>query len=195
MKKEQLEKKVKDGIMECQNIILIHPTAVMSEADFERLLCHCISKNIGENVEDVPKNNTFSVHTQISHYNKKNGKYSIGERVDILALDDCGLINSSGTIALDQTMDSEPRIVLDFGSFVFIGKDSNGKKLTVMEYPLTVSGRELYKIAGGKLSDNVIKDICSTIIRKNKGIELTLHRVKNRIGDSVSYEMTPISIE
>ena len=121
-------------------------------------------------------------------------KYKI-TYADILALDDCGLINSSGTIALDQTMDSEPRIVLDFGSFVFIGKDSNGKKLTVMEYPLTVSGRELYKIAGGKLSDNVIKDICSTIIRKNKGIELTLHRVKNRIGDSVSYEMTPISIE
>lgn len=91
MKKEQLEKKVKDGIMECQNIILIHPTAVMSEADFERLLCHCISKNIGENVENVPKNNTFSVHTQISHYNKKNGKYSIGERVDILALDESQL--------------------------------------------------------------------------------------------------------
>lgn len=88
MEKEQLEKKVKDGIMECQNIILRHPTVVLSEADFERLLCHCISKEIGDDVENVPRKNTFSVHTQISHYNKKNGKYAIGERVDILALDE-----------------------------------------------------------------------------------------------------------
>lgn len=88
MDKDQLEKGIKNGILQCQRIILRHPNAVLSEADFERLLCFCLSEKIGENVKKIPRKNTFSIHTQISHYNKKNGKYTIGERVDILALDE-----------------------------------------------------------------------------------------------------------
>lgn len=88
MESEELEKHVQDALKECQEIILKHPNIVLSEADFERLLCKCISNEIKEVVEQVPAPSHYSVHTQISHYIKENGKYKIKERVDILILDE-----------------------------------------------------------------------------------------------------------
>lgn len=88
MGREELENHVKDALEECQKTILEHPNVVLSEADFERLLCRCISNEIDEVVDKVPEANQFSVHTQISHYIPEKGKYRIGERVDILILDE-----------------------------------------------------------------------------------------------------------
>ena len=88
MDREELEKHVINAIKECQKIILKHPNVVLSESDLERLLCKCISNEIQEVVEDVPPANHFSVHSQISHYIQENGKYKLGERVDILILDE-----------------------------------------------------------------------------------------------------------
>jgi NAD-dependent dihydropyrimidine dehydrogenase PreA subunit len=91
MDKVTLEKCVKNGIQKCGSIIQEHPNGVLSESDMEKLLCHCISFCIGEDLEKVPEKDNFSVHTQISHYIKKNDKYTIGERVDILVLDENNL--------------------------------------------------------------------------------------------------------
>lgn len=88
MGKEELERHVNDALTKCQEIILKHPNVVMSEADFERLLCRCISIEINEVFDRIPTANHFSVHTQISHYIPHNGKYKLGERVDILLLDE-----------------------------------------------------------------------------------------------------------
>lgn len=88
MKREELEKHVKDALTECQEIISKHPNIVLSEADFEKLLCKCISNEIKEVIDQVPPAEHYSVHTQISHYIPENGKYKIGERVDILILDE-----------------------------------------------------------------------------------------------------------
>ena len=88
MGREELEKSVQNALEKCQKIILKHPNVVLSEADFERLLCKCISNEIKEVVEQVPPANHYSVHTQISHYIPKNGKYQLRERVDILILDE-----------------------------------------------------------------------------------------------------------
>ena len=88
MNKDTLEKCVKNGVLKCRSIIQEHPNSVLSESDLEKLLCHCISICIREDVEKVPPKGAFSVHTQISHYIKKNDKYTIGERVDILVLDE-----------------------------------------------------------------------------------------------------------
>ena len=88
MGREELEEHVQNALEKCQEIILNHPNVVLSEADFERLLCKCISNEIEEVVEQLPSTNHYSVHTQISHYIKENGKYKIKERVDILILDE-----------------------------------------------------------------------------------------------------------
>jgi tetrahydromethanopterin S-methyltransferase subunit G len=91
MERDKLEKHVKDALIECQKIISKHPSVVLSEADYERLLCRCISDEIDEVVDQVPEADQFSVHTQISHYIPDNGKYKFGERVDILILDESKL--------------------------------------------------------------------------------------------------------
>lgn len=85
---DDLKKHVDEALSKCEKTILNHPNVVMSEADFERLLCKCISDEIKENLDIIPDAGTFSVHTQISHYIHDNGKYKVGERVDILLLDE-----------------------------------------------------------------------------------------------------------
>lgn len=91
MKMDELEGHVWKALEECQRIILEHPNVVLSEADFERLLCRCISNEIKEEKDKIPTAGNFSVHTQISHYIHKNEKYELGERVDILILDESKL--------------------------------------------------------------------------------------------------------
>lgn len=91
MGREELEINVRDALTECQKIILKHPNIVLSEADFERLLCNCISRQIKEEYDKIPSTDDFSVHTQISHYIQENGKYKLEERVDILILDESKL--------------------------------------------------------------------------------------------------------
>lgn len=88
MDEGELNKRIENAITKCQEIISTHPNVVMSEADFERLLCHCISEQIGEELVKIPSEGRFSVHTQISHFIKYNGGHKVGERVDILLLDE-----------------------------------------------------------------------------------------------------------
>lgn len=83
---EELRSCIESAISSCQDIIINHPNVVLSESDFEKLICKRISEKIGEDSSHMPTSEDFSVHTQISHYFKKNGKYRIDERVDILVL-------------------------------------------------------------------------------------------------------------
>ena len=67
----------------CQQIIEDNPNVILSEADLERLLANCISSSIREDIRN-PQEDSFSVHTQISHY--VDGKVHPDVRPDILLL-------------------------------------------------------------------------------------------------------------
>lgn len=69
-------------------MICKNPNIVLSESDFEKLLCYCISEVIKED-KLKPEENSFSVHTQISHY--MDGKEHSDIRVDILLLQESKL--------------------------------------------------------------------------------------------------------
>ena len=78
---KELKKRVDQALCDCQILINQNPSVILSEADFERVLASYITKRIGY----VPMNpipNSFSVHTQISHYPSNDGKVDV--RVDIL---------------------------------------------------------------------------------------------------------------
>ena len=77
MEMDELGSHVKNALEECQRIISEHPNVVLSEADFEQLLCRYISNEIKEEKEKIPTAGNFSVHTQISHYIPQNGKYKL----------------------------------------------------------------------------------------------------------------------
>lgn len=64
-------------------MINTNPNLVLSESDFEKLLCCCISESIKED-KLHPGKDCFSVHTQITHY--MDGKDHSDIRVDILLL-------------------------------------------------------------------------------------------------------------
>lgn len=85
----ELKEHIDSAIDCCQRIIVNHPTVILSEADFERLLSLCITHQIGENFLKEPSNEEFSVHTQISHY--VDGKVHPDVRPDVLLLKECEL--------------------------------------------------------------------------------------------------------
>ena len=78
-----LKQCIDKAIDRCQEMINTNPHIVLSESDFEKLLCCCISAEIKED-KLKPEQDSFSVHTQISHY--MDGKDHSEIRVDILLL-------------------------------------------------------------------------------------------------------------
>ena len=88
MEVNELIPKIEGALDNCQSIIDSHPNVVLSEADFERLLCRCISSQLNERIEQKAQPQEFSVHTQISHYFQENGKTKVKDRVDILIIDE-----------------------------------------------------------------------------------------------------------
>lgn len=89
MELHELKEGIESAISTCQELICKNPNIVLSEGDFEKLLCNCISEVI--NYDPIRTNDNFSVHTQISHY--MDGKKHSDMRVDILLLQESKLRN------------------------------------------------------------------------------------------------------
>ena len=85
----ELKECIDSAICNCQELLLKNPNLVLSEGDFEKLLCNCISEVI--NYDPLKPSDSFTVHTQISHY--MDGKKHSDMRVDILLLQESKLRN------------------------------------------------------------------------------------------------------
>lgn len=89
MKLSELKECIDSAICNCQEMLLKNPNLVLSEGDFEKLLCNCISEVL--NYDNLSPNDSYTVHTQISHY--MDGKSHSDMRVDILLLQESELRN------------------------------------------------------------------------------------------------------
>jgi len=80
----ELKDLIKGSLHDCELKLEQEPEIVLSEADFERLVCWSIMNRLGHNDYRMPKPGDFTVHTQVSHYmdNENRPDY----RVDILLL-------------------------------------------------------------------------------------------------------------
>lgn len=85
----ELKEYIDTAICNCQKMLLENPNLVLSEGDFEKLLCNCISEVL--NYDKLSPNDSYTVHTQISHY--MDGKIHSDMRVDILLLQESKLRN------------------------------------------------------------------------------------------------------
>lgn len=83
MELSELKEKIIIALKQCQSILNSNPNSVLSEADFEKLVCREISNVIKENISH-PLKEDFSVHTQVSHYSDENDE--LNYRIDILLL-------------------------------------------------------------------------------------------------------------
>ena len=120
--------------------------------------------------------------------NDLNQKYNMSY-ADILALDDCGLINSSGMIVLECKVHKEPDTIFDFGKYILLAKSENERTFTLSQFPLTRAGRELLAIARTKeIEDQYIADVVKSVKSVDSNVQFTLHKVINRSEDTIQYE-------
>jgi len=112
---------------------------------------------------------------------------------DILHLDESGLLNSSGMISFKKEIDTEPKILIDFGDYILMAKSNERSTVSLQIFPLTEAGRELSSIVNCQMDLNLIKEICRIIEKKNSMIILSLHHVTSKENDGINVEDKPIA--
>ncbi|MBO5569641.1 MAG: DUF2806 domain-containing protein, partial [Clostridia bacterium] len=106
-----------------------------------------------------------------------NSRYGVSYG-DLLDLDDCGLINSSGMISLEMKVGKTPEVLLRCEDYVIIVSAETTQKLVIGEHPLTRAGRELLTIARDKHVDfKYFREVSLKIKSRNPNIKVTLHRI------------------
>lgn len=126
--------------------------------------------------------------------NELNQRYSIFYN-DILALDDCGLINSSGMIVLKHQIHDEKELILDFDKYILLASSKEKREITLPQFPLTRAGRELLPIAREKgLDDQYIADVIESAKKRNSEVQFSLHEVNNRTEQNINYKTESIEL-
>lgn len=123
-----------------------------------------------------------------------NNKYGLNYG-DILRLDDCGLLNSSGIISMSIPVGKEGRVLLDFEEFILLAgcSENEEQKISIGEFPLTRAGKELLKIARtSKWPGDYIKDAAIAVKNRSGKCDVSLHKVNGRNGNNINYELEAI---
>ena len=93
MELSELKNLIEASLHDCELKLEQEPEIVLSEADFERLVCWSIMNRLGHNDYQMPRPGDFTIHTQVSHY--FDGIPRPQYRVDILLLTKEGMENAS----------------------------------------------------------------------------------------------------
>jgi len=93
MELSELKNLIEASLHDCEPKLEQEPEIVLSEADFERLVCWSIMNRLGHNDYQMPRPGDFTIHTQVSHY--FDGIPRPQYRVDILLLTKEGMENAS----------------------------------------------------------------------------------------------------
>lgn len=100
--------------------------------------------------------------------------------LDILSLDECGLINSSGTLSLNLHVSKDkPEFILNDEMLIAIwGNKEESEKVSIGIHTLTRAGKELYKILSHSSSVEYMRELAQQIFKKNKSkIRTSLHKI------------------
>lgn len=137
-----------------------------------------ISKSEAELFNKVSK---IIVHDFVVNNTELMNKYGIIFS-DILSLDDCGLINSSGLITSTITF-HDGEIVLSNDNYVLRYNDANSDgnskpEITLGVYVLTEAGKNILKIIDQQPDDDYFIELCRYIQSKYPSLSLTIHEVR-----------------
>ena len=118
---------------------------------------------------------------------------------DVLLLDECGLVNSSGTLSLNlQVSQNEKEYVLGTECLIAIqGLKEETVKVSIGIHSLTKAGKELYQILAHSSNEQYMSDFTHHIFEKNKkSIKTSLHKIVTLTqaaeGDQFQYTATPM---
>lgn len=111
---------------------------------------------------------------------------------DVLALGECGLINSSGMLTLDLTVSNgKISCILGTESLIAIkGESEEPEKIRIMVYALTKVGAELYQVLSHSTNEQYMSELARYIFEDSRSkVQTSIHKIVAIIhadeGDSV----------
>lgn len=124
-------------------------------------------------------------------YEKFDIKYT-----DILRLDECGLMSSSGPLTLTRTVIKESGVLIFNDALVMITSGTPEKPTEVQcgIHTLTRAGRELYQILEHVPNENYFLAVAESIVNENTLEKAMIHKVTEITEDIISYEDEPVRV-
>ena len=140
-----------------------------------------ISKNEALLFEEICKyiinlRGTYAVPNDDNICNKYNISYK-----KILLLDECGLIDASGTMRVTLTVNKENPFQLIYGNKIVFGHAKTDKKVTIGIYKLTSIGIQMYKIILKQYNDDYLKSIEQFFVDNNNDMTFLEHMIVNEL--------------
>ena len=105
----------------------------------------------------------------------------------IMHLDECGLINSSGTNSINMTITPSDKLAIIHGQDAIIGQSKKQENIRLQIFPLTATGTELLKIITPNRNYNYMQNLTNHLKNKYKNIEWENYQVFKRDGQTVHY--------
>lgn len=111
-----------------------------------------------------------------------NKRYSIPYK-QILALDECGIIDSSAMMSLSLGIDNETTLEVIYDSQLLIGAAKDERKIRIQIFKLTRIGMEIFKIVGCHYNNEYFGEVAKILARENKEISFSMHKILNKLED------------
>ena len=129
--------------------------------------------------------NDYLLSSDSEVYEKYGIKFS-----DILTLDECGLMTSSGSLSLTQTITGESEVLVYNDALVMVTNGSHEKpsKVRYGIHTLTSAGKELYRTLSCTPNREYFLSFAEHTFKENKGINFTVHNVTSIDKSIISYE-------
>ena len=111
---------------------------------------------------------------------------------EILALDECGLINSDGMVTLNpQISIDNSKAIYNEAGILLLKKSKQEDKISFGIFGLTRAGKELFSILTPTFNIDYLCDLAKEIEKNNRGkVSITVHKVENIDNYIVNYDET-----
>lgn len=115
---------------------------------------------------------------------------------DILRLDEIGLVNSSGLIIFNMSIENDhPASIINQGLIMLIAaNNAQIKKCSIDQYPFTRIGCEIATLIGETTSDEDFI-LFAKEVAKDQSLKVSVHKINFYNGNSINYNNTDLLIE
>lgn len=109
---------------------------------------------------------------------------------DILKLDECGLINSSGTLALNVTIGPEITMLTNNGNLMIMAKSlsDSPRPMSIGQYAFTNTGIEIAKIFNNQISNEDLISFARYLQNEAKNLKIEAHRISSIDQEIFTYD-------
>ena len=111
-----------------------------------------------------------------------NEKYSISYG-QIVALDECGIIDSSAMMSLSLGIDEETNLEIIYDSQLLIAFAKDERKIRMQIFKLTRIGMEIFKIISHCYNKEYFDEVAKILARENREISFSMHKILNKLED------------